>query len=259
MGDYYKDGRMSASRFKDFLKCPECALAKIRGEFKEEKTAALLMGSYIDAYFSKEMDKFKKENPEIFNSKTGTLKNDFVKCEEIIKFIEKDDILMKYLSGEHQKEVYGEIAGVPFKGKIDSYHDGKVIVDQKIMKDLEPIWDEETRTKKNPIDYWGYTIQGAIYQELIRQETGKKLPFVLAITTKEKVPRKALLEIDQNDLDKALKLVEELAPKFQSMIYGVTVPERCGKCDYCRLTTKITGIKSYHTLDSNYKKEEVDY
>lgn len=259
--NYYNESNnkkyMSASQFKDFLKCPSCAIAKINGEYKEENTKALMMGSYIDAYFSGEMEQFKKNNSEIYNAKTGELKSDYKQCEDIINFIKEDEMLMKYLSGEHQVIITGEIAGVPFRGKIDSYFPNKLIVDQKIMKDLEPIWDEDAHCKKNVVDYWGYAIQGAIYRELVRQKTGKTLPFVLAITTKEKVPNKALLRIDDDELDKALELVKEKAPIFQKMKLGETTPTRCGKCDYCKSTYKVLGVKSFHEIDPY--KENFDY
>lgn len=248
----------SASLFKDFLKCPACAVAKIRGEYEEEVTKPLMVGSYIDAYFSGEMKKFEKEHPEIFNVKTGELKSDYKQAEEIIRFIEKDELMMKYLSGEHQVVVTGEIAGVPYKGKIDSYFPDKVIVDQKIMKDLEPVWDDKEHCKKNLIDYWGYSIQGAIYRELVRQKTGKNLPFILAITTKERVPRKALIRIDDEALDEALKLVQEKTPLFKDILDGKIPAERCEECDYCRSTSMVTGIRSYHTLDP-IQPEEIEY
>lgn len=249
---------MGSSQFKDFLKCEKCALAKIKGEIVEEKTTALLMGSYIDAHFSNEMDDFRHNNPEIF-TKNGTLKSDYLKCEEIIKVIEEDEMLMKYLSGEHQVIMTGEISGVPFKIKIDSYHPDKIIVDQKIVKDLELVWDEEEHCKKNFVEYWGYDIQGAIYREIVRQNTGKTLPFVLAVTTKEKTPRKALLRIDDKDLDKALEVVKKLAPRFQKIKNGEIEPNGCDNCDYCLSKKKVTGIFSYHTLDPDYKKEEIEY
>lgn len=256
--NYYKSetnkNYMSVSQFKDFIKCPECALAKIRGDFIEEKSTALLVGSFIDAYYSGELEEFKNSNPEIFNSKTGELKKEFKQAEDIIDFINKDELLLKYLNGEHQVIVKGEIAGVPFKGKIDSYFPHKAIVDQKIMKDLEPIWDEKSHSKKNLIDYWGYTIQGAVYQELVRQQTGEKLPFILAITTKERIPKKALFRIDDEDLEKALEIVKQKAPLFQKMKLGEVSPSRCEDCDYCRLTYKVTGVKSFHEIDP-YSRE----
>ena len=42
---------MSVSQFKAFEKCQHLALAKVKGKYKREKTTALLVGSYVDAYF----------------------------------------------------------------------------------------------------------------------------------------------------------------------------------------------------------------
>lgn len=247
---------MGSSQFKDFLKCEKKALARVNGEIKDEKTPALLMGSYIDAYFSGELEQFKKDNPEIFNSKTGTLKADYQKCDAIIKFIEEDEKLMSALSGEHQKIMTGTIAGVPFKIKIDSYIPDRFIVDQKIVKDFKPIWDDKEHCKKNFVDYWGYTIQGAIYREIVKQNTGKTLPFILAVTTKEDTPRKALLKIDSEDLDEALAEVIRLAPRFQKIKNGEIEPEECGICDYCLARKKVSKIESYHVFDPYQENEE---
>ena len=38
----------SVSQYKDFLKCPAMAMAKLRGEYEEEFGRALLLGSYVD-------------------------------------------------------------------------------------------------------------------------------------------------------------------------------------------------------------------
>ena len=38
----------SVSQFKDFMKCPAMAIAKLRGEYDEEFGRALLLGSYVD-------------------------------------------------------------------------------------------------------------------------------------------------------------------------------------------------------------------
>ena len=64
---------MSASQFKDFLKCPACAMAKLKEEWKQEKTTALMVGSYVDASYEGTLDIFKAKNPEIFK-KDGELK-----------------------------------------------------------------------------------------------------------------------------------------------------------------------------------------
>lgn len=248
---------MSASQFKDFMKCEKDAIAKIIGETVEEPSKAMLVGSYVDAYFSGEMDEFKVKNPQIFK-KDGTLLKDFEKANEIIAAIESDELLMEYLNGKHQVIMTGEIAGVKFKIKVDSLLPD-CIVDQKIMSSIqELIWVEKDgrNVKVDFVEAFGYDIQGAIYQEIVRQNTGKKLPFVLAVTTKEENPDKALIEIDQYYLDKALKLVEELAPHYDLVKQGVVKPVGCGKCPSCRIGLKVTGVVSYETLFNKVRVEE---
>ena len=41
---------MSVSMFKDFKECELMALAKIKGEYVEEKSDAMIFGGYIHAY-----------------------------------------------------------------------------------------------------------------------------------------------------------------------------------------------------------------
>ena len=248
---------MSASQFKDFMKCEKDAIAKIIGETFEEPSKAMLVGSYVDAYFSGEMDEFKVKNPQIFK-KDGTLLKDFEKANEIIAAIESDELLMQYLNGKHQVIMTGEINGVKFKIKVDSLLPD-CIVDQKIMSSIqELIWVEKDgrNVKVDFVEAFGYDIQGAIYQEIVRQNTGKKLPFVLAVTTKEENPDKALIEIDQYYLDKALKLVQELAPHYELVKQGVVKPVGCGKCPSCRIGLKVTGVVSYETLFNKVRVEE---
>ena len=101
---------LSYSRISKFLRCE--AAAKVN--FYEPGTTAKLIGSYVDAYFSNELEIFRTEHPEIF-TKNGELKSDFKKAESIIERIKADETMMHYLSGESQKIMTGEILGVKFK------------------------------------------------------------------------------------------------------------------------------------------------
>jgi len=241
---------MSASQFKDFMKCEKDALAKVNGEIVEKPTTAMLVGSYVDAYFSGELEDFKANNPQIFK-KDGTLLKDFEKANDVINAIENDPMLLEYLGGSHQVVMTGEIAGVKFKIKIDSLLQD-IIVDQKIMSsiyNLEWQQDENGRWYKSDfVETFGYDIQGAIYQEIVRQNTGKKMPFILAVTTKEENPDKALIQIDQYYLDKALDLVKQLAPHFDLIKQGAVEPKGCGHCATCRKENKVTQVISYKEL-----------
>lgn len=245
---------MGVSLFKEFEKCEVMGLAKANGEFEEETTSALLFGSYVDAYFSNELNDFVASHPEMFK-KDGTLKADYKSIEEVIEAIEGDEVLMKYLNGEKQVIMTGEIAGVPWKIKIDAYHTHKVIVDQKIMKDMEPVWVERDgfNMKTDFIDAYGYDLQGASYQEIVKQNTGEQLPFVLAVTTKQECPTSELIKIDQEYLDIALDKIKAKAPRYWDIINGKIEPVGCGKCPACRKIHKVTGVQSYSKL---FKEKE---
>ena len=89
---------MGATQFKDFMKCESEGLAKANGTVVEEPTKPMLVGSYVDAYFSGELDEFKANNPQILK-KDGTLLKDFEQANDIIKAIEEDEMMMEYLNG----------------------------------------------------------------------------------------------------------------------------------------------------------------
>lgn len=239
---------MSNSQFKDFLKCEFTALAKITGEYTSPITAALLVGSYVDAYFEGTLKEFKSNYPEIFK-RDGSLKADYVKAEYIIERVKRDELFMKYLSGEKQIIMTGKIGDVPVKIKIDSYHKGKAIVDLKVVKDFQPIWDDNIKRKLPFVEYWGYDIQGAIYQEIVYQNTGFKLPFFVAAVTKESEPDICIMNVPQERLDLCMDIVKAMIPRFQAVKQGTENPSRCEKCDYCKQTKVLDRIIDYRDLE----------
>lgn len=228
----------SVSQFKSFQSCQNSALAEVRGKYKREKTIPLLVGSYCDSYFEGTLDEFMKENPEIF-TKSGGLRAEFVQAKEvIIPRIEKDKTFMKHISGEKQVIMTGEICGVPIKIKIDSFRPGKAIDDMKIMKDFEPVFVPE----KGLLPWWTaweYDLQGAVYQEIVRQNTGDKLPFYLDAATKEKVTDIDVLHIHQDELDYALERFKADIEMYDAIKKGIIKPDRCGKCDWCKMSKVI--------------------
>ena len=117
------------------------------------------------------------------------------------------------------------------------------------MKDFKPIWNDELHEKQSFIEAWGYDIQGAIYQEVVRQNIGQKLPFIIAAATKEKEPDIGLFEIPQPDLDYAMQTVMDNINRIARIKIGAEQPERCGKCDYCRRTKKLTAVVNYGVMN----------
>ena len=224
---------MSVSQFKAFEKCEASALAELKGKYTREKTTALLVGSYVDSYFEGTLANFIKENPEIFK-KDGTLKAEYMQAEVIIQRILKDRLFMDYLSGEKQVIMSGNICGVPVKIKVDSLHTDK-IVDLKVMKDFKPIYDPFCGEQPF-FEAWGYDLQGAVYQEIVRQNTGEQLPFYIAAATKEKEPDIDIIHIKQSLLDAGLERFKRNAGRFDAIKKDIVPAFRCEKCEYCKST-----------------------
>ena len=228
-----------SSQFKSFLRCPAQAMAELRGEWKREETTALLIGSYVDAWFEGNLDTFKAEHPEILK-KDGTLKAEFVKADEIIARVSRDELFMRYMGGQKQAIRTGFIEGVPFKIKMDSYHKGKAIVDLKVIKDFEPLWNEERGIRQDFIQYWGYDIQAAIYQAI----EGNKLPFFICAVTKETIPDFDIIQVPQTWIDSAMAIIKNEIGIIDAYKRGELEPPRCGKCAYCRETKKLDRVRS---------------
>ena len=143
----------------------------------------------------------------------------------------------------------GEIAGVPFKTKIDSYLRAQAIVDGKVMASIRKFEWVKDIGKVNFVEYWGYDIQGAIYQEIERQNSGERLPFFIAALSKEKVTDKEVIWLPDNMLSDRLKEIESNMPRLKALKAGEVEPVRCENCDYCTATRKLTGPINVYDLE----------
>ena len=249
---------MSVSQFKDFAgttahtSCEATAYRKFIGQYEEAPNKAMLIGSYVDAYFEGTLDQFRDQNMDLLFTKTSIKKfaegkgslelyADFAKAENIIERISRDPVFMSYISGMPQVIMTAPLFGAEWKIKMDFYFAGDKIVDLKIMKDMKPIWAPEIGRKVDFIHYWGYDIQAAVYQKVVEIVTGQKLPFYIACATKEDITDYNLIEITQPHMDNALKFVEENLPRVLALKAGTIEPVACGTCPACRMTKKLTG------------------
>lgn len=255
---------MGSSQFKDFLSCEAAALAKIQGRYKPPASRSMLVGSYVDAWYSGELPDFTERHPDMFK-KDLSLKADFLAANAIIDRMQADQLYSLLMSGEKQVIRTGKIAGVPFKIKIDSLLDAAAcrqiaeefpgaapalgfgdgaIVDQKVMRDLGDVWSDEERRMVPFAQAWGYDIQGAIYQAV----EGHMLPFLLAVGTREEPADLAALYIPDDALRAKLYEVEDLAPRFQAIKEGREDPRRCERCPWCRATRTLRTIVDFREL-----------
>lgn len=239
--NYYQASEyFSVSLFKQFQKCPACAMATLNGEWKPEKSKALLLGSFVDEALTgteESMREFLTKNERDIYKKGGGKYAEFAQAEEAIELIRKQPLMMQYLTGEHQKIMTGEIEGVPFKIKMDTYKENEFISDLKYMRSLR-----SPNLFEPMIKYWGYDLQAACYQEIVRQNTGKQLPFLFIVATKETPCHLAVGEISQFNMDDALEVVRKNIKRYAAIKAGEIEPERCEDygCDYCTSTKLLT-------------------
>lgn len=242
----------SVSQFKSFQKCEACGLAEVQGKYQREETDALLIGKYVDAFFSGEMPQFLEQNGSKMVKKNGELLAKFEHANDIISRVRQDPLMVAYLLGEKQKIMTAKLFGIPWKIKMDVYDPdghGEVparIVDLKCVKDFEDIYDPGYG-RRSWIEYWGYDIQGAVYQRVVEENTGERLPFYIAAVTKEKTPDIKLIQIPQHILDAALKLVEAKIDRFDLIKMGIIEPIRCERCEYCR-STKVLEVPEIYEI-----------
>lgn len=252
---------MSASQFKAFKRCEAAAMAELRGEWGSKDTTALRVGSYVDAYFSGELEQFKQDHPEMFK-RDGTLKAEYVQAQRAAERLDRDELARMLLSGRHQTIKTGRIGGVWYKTKSDSLltasqveaickrfpnirklvpFGGAIIVDLKYVRDFEDIWDEDAHEKVNFIEHWGYDLQGAIYQAVDK----RMAPFVIVAVTKEAEPNIDAFHIPDDALVFNLAEVEYSSPRYAAIKRGEIEPIGCGRCAYCRNRKTLSGIKHY--------------
>ena len=246
---------LSNSLFKALYGHPAHPIAcEEAGLFTKPESEALFIGSYIDAYFEgpDEFEDFCKEHQDQIMQKSGKAKYKFVSdADETIKKITQDPVFMKFMGGDHQTIMTGEIANQPFKIKMDAYHKDEMIVDLKYVKSSEPVYNPFLKKYVTFIEDYGYYVQGAIYQEIVYQNTGKKLPFYIAYATKETVPDFGVVKLDQDKLDEALEYVKtKLLVRPYSVIKAH--PERCGRrdCKYCKEKRKLSGPMTYAEFEA---------
>lgn len=237
---------MSVSSYKDFCKCEAMAMAKINGTYNQPKSSALLLGSLFDELLTgtaKSLEEFITENQSELIKKSGEFYADAQQAYETTIKVKKQPLMMEYLTGQKQKIMTGEIAGVPFKIKMDNYKKGKFISDLKYMASLRSPNMFEPMVK-----YWNYIAQGSVYQEIVYQNTGERLPFFLVIATKETPAHLDVCEIKQYDLDAELDNIKKRVERFQAIKNGEILPERCEEydCNYCTETRILT-----EPIDSN--------
>lgn len=256
---------IDVSTFKDFVGtparagCEKRALASLHGEYDEEKTSALLFGSLFDEMMlgtPESLLEFRADNPELFSSRgptKGMLKSEFHRVYQMVERCKQDAKFMKYLDGEHQKIMTGTLFGVDWRIKIDNHIENKAIVDLKSMESIRKSYYSPAFGRCNAFIFFDYILQAAIYQEIVYQNTGKRLPFYFACASKEQITDIEIIYVDDKTLQERIygnefsSGIAEQVQNIRLIMNNEIEPIGCGRCDYCLPLKKIE--KPIHFLE----------
>ena len=241
---YYSDTTMfTVSKYKKFNKCENDGLY---GD-NTANTVPILIGSYVDRYVEGTLETWLLEHPELFlktGNNKGQLKSEYRIAEDICHYIDENKILSQFLSGDKQVVMTGEISGIPWKIKIDSYSPHIAINDLKVVREIRD-------NKGKYIDFirpWGYDIQMSVYQEIVRQNTDELLPVFICACSKTNPIDSVIINIPQDVLDNTLNYVKMTAPDYWEVYQGKREPIKCGVCPTCIKSNHETPIISLEDI-----------
>lgn len=250
-GNYYSLeadlSTMSVSQYKLFMKCEKQALAKIRGEYKVLESDAFLLGKYVHSWSEGTLDKFKEENPGLYSSQgktKGQLKSTFKVAENMVKALEEDKACMKFLEGDKEVIIQGELFGIKWRGMVDVLNLEKgFFSDLKTTQAIHKKYYGQTF-----IEHYGYVEQMSIYRELIKQQFNLDLvPYIVAVEKSDN-PLKAIIRVDERYTEPKLEEIEYNIERIKSIKEGLEAPIGCNECEYCRKINKVMQILSIEDL-----------
>lgn len=244
---------MSVSLFKSMQECEARTMAEIEGEYTRPESPALTLGSYIHAAFESDtaFAEFVEENNLVIYNSKGNKYAAYQQADEMIETLKNDELAMFALTGDKEVIMTGEIGGVQWKIKVDNINLQRGFFSD--LKTTKSLYDRYWSTKYGEkyvsfIHHYGYILQMAVYQEIIRQNTGLILePYIVAIT-KETPPDKEIFTFDKEDLEFEMEYVLAALPSILEAKRKQRELVRCGKCAYCRGTKKLSNVVNVNYL-----------
>lgn len=246
--------------------CEARTMAILNGEYKEESTKAMLIGSILDLFWELEdlpMDEklniIADQFPECVSTRgatKGELKTEYKQALKLYERTLKDPLFRQFMSGTKQCIMQGVIDGLPFKIKMDSYIPGVAIVDLKTTQDASKNFRkyvEDSGNRETFYKYMSYDVQLSLYREIVRQNTGQTLRCYICAVDKKEHPLPQIIELPPKMLDEALLTIKSAIPTIKLLKSGeITNYVRCEECDYCRDTykCKVLSAEEFETSDS---------
>lgn len=269
---------MSCSQYQAFCECEAREMAILQGRWEPEEKEAFLVGNYFHTYFEGEEahQQFCVENADkIYKKQTkaqaaaGVFEKyaPYSMADKMIATAINDPVISSFLGmdGENEKILTGKIFGVPWRIRMDKYcRDSRLIVDYKTVANIwESKWNDDLRMRASFIDTYGYMFRAAVYSEIEKQAAGsdKDPQFIIIAISKQDYPDKEVLLLNHKQrYEYELEKVRDKLPMIMAVKEGRVRPTRCGRCDYCRATKTLEGVKPYYVLMPEFQeRREEDF
>lgn len=253
----------SNSQYAQFCECPAMAVASLKGEFKQKRTAALAFGSLLDraitapdelSAFMSGPESFDDEGKSFFYDQKGKLRDnaDVRAYQAVMARVNSEPLLAEGLKQWEKQRIFtGVVAGLSWKVMCDFWlgdQGCETIMDLKFLKGLEDGWVVDggvSGLMKNNIkvpwyDANGYFRSMAMYREIVKQNVGVAPLVVLFAFTKQDPPDAVAVSFDQEQaierFEREVERVQMKLPEFNRMKVGEIPAPMCNSpdCAYCR-------------------------
>lgn len=265
---------MSCSQYQEFLKCEAAAMAKIHGLYIPKKSEALIVGNYFHTALESDEahERFCEENFEdIFKYKVDKKTGEavitgkyaaFEKADVMLDVMKRDPLITSLVKmpGENEVIMTGKLFGTLWKIRLDKYNAAtRFIVDWKTAADLmKTEYNPATGERESFMEALGYLMRAAIYTEIEKQysKSDSDAKFVIVAVSKQEPPDKgAYLLNHRQRYDFELEEVKKRMSRILQVKSGRAKPKRCGFCEYCRHSKKLTSVIPYYTLNPAFREE----
>lgn len=270
---------ISCSQYQDFLRCEAAAMAKIHGVYTPTASEALIVGNYFHtALESDEAHKaFCDEHFEdIYKTRQDKKTEELIvtgkyapyaKADEMLSVAKCDPLIKEIIDAPGQNEVImtGKLFDMPWKIRLDKYMpDIRTIIDWKTAADLNRTeYNPATAAKESFLESLGYLMRAAVYSEIEKQNARSEddPKFLIVAISKQDPPDKGVYLLNHRQrYDYELEIIKTNMERIRRVKSGQVKPRRCGKCEYCRSTKRLTHIVPYYYLSpGNEGEREEEY
>lgn len=270
---------LSCSQYEEFLDCEARAMAKLDKRFVREESEAFLVGNYFHTYFEgpDAHEEFCQEHfNDIYKTKTTKARGTevtgkyapFIQADKMIAAAEHDPHIQKLIQtpGHNEIIMHGKLFGkYPWKIRLDKYIERpRMIIDWKTVANIwETTWDPEAGARVTFVERFKYLTRAAVYCEIEKQFTGNKTDpaFWLVCLSKQDPVDKEIISLNhRQQLDIELEKIYERITRIQNIKDGLIKPKRCGHCEYCRGTKRLSGPLEYWKLEPGHREaRQEDY